>query len=1193
MIRRPYIILILCFVAALSARAENAPTAAERDSICLNEIQVENIDMYVDPSWNYGPWVEVFNLSSKEFDLQGCWVSDDPENLMKVHITQPHPLPAHGFVNLWFEHHDKYCLSQLALKLSTTGGTLYLSDPYGNLLHSLSYPTPIPRTSYARRSDGSDEWGTTATPTPAATNGELHFCTERAPAPKPSVTGRVFSSRVMMTVDIPEGCTLRYTTDGSTPTLTNGTTTRMGRFSFSESSIVRLRLFHPDMLPSQVVTQTYVHENFDIPLPVASVVTDPRHLYSAELGIFTRGVNGRAGLGQSTPCNWNMDWDRPMNFEFFDEQGRQVINQEAGMKRNGAYSRAYTPYGWKVNAEKQYEGVNRLSYQFFHHKPYLRHKQIVFRSAGSDYNCRLKDPSVHEIVLRSGLNVDAQAYEPVVHYLNGLYRGTINLREPNNKNYVYANYGYDSDEIDFFEMDGDSGYVQKCGDRQAWEQLYTLAKTASDPVAYAQIERLIDVDEICNYMAVELYMGNDDWPKNNLKGWRPLREDGRFRFILYDIDHAFGLSSPFTSFASKKTWTWNALYNEFNESIPRIKGEVEIVTIFLNLLQNSTFRRHFIDAFCIVAGSVFEPSRCQSIISEMCQRVEEIQQQPDNGYGRNASPWGTGNTMISNYQTRAEAMYKCLQDYAAMGLKGAAKTDVNLSSNTPRAQLFVNDQIVPTGAFSGRLYPPVTLRAEAPAGYDFQGWYLTEGSVNSVAETIFPAGDTWSYYDRGSLDNSPTWPQLSHNDSRWASGPAPLGFNKNNTSVTTVLDYGDNASAKRPTYYFRKRFSLSKAPTEDDVVRFSYWLDDGLILYVNGTEALRVNLPAEGVTYSTYAPSLASGNPDAATVTLPASLFRKGQNVIAAEVHNYSATSSDIFWDAQLTIRRPQSFPDGLISSQPETTLPEADEAIRLEARFVPSDAPASHVVINEVSAANSMYVNEYFKKADWIELYNPTSEPVDLSGMYLSDDLRRPTKYRIEGTASPESSVIPAYGHRIVWCDGVPGESQLHASFKLSNTDGSIVLLTASDGAWADTLVYRAHQGDESIGRFPDGTEKLYRMSRPTIDRSNTLTQLSEPYAPPTVPYVEPLTDVPTLMASRDGELSITPRHGMLIVHSAGETELTLQVFTLGGELVMQQQLQATGSHCEVDTRLLRPSTYVASVTTPDGQRCTAKFVR
>ena len=1176
------------------AAAQNAPTQADKDNICLNEIQVENIDMYVDPSWNYGPWVEVYNLSNTAYNLKGCWVSDDPTDLMKVHITQSHPLPAHGFVNLWFDHHDKYCLSQLGLKLSTEGGSFYLSDPYGNLIQSLDYPFPTPRTSYARRTDGSDEWGTTATPTPAATNGEQLFCTEQAPTPLVSKSGGINRSTVQVNAIIPKGYTLRYTTDGTVPTLTNGQTTSAGRFVFKKSTSLRLRLYHENMLPSPVVTETYIIEDFDIPIAAVSIVTDPKNLYSNELGIFVRGVNGRAGLGQTTPCNWNMEWDRPMNIEFFNAKGKQVINQEAGMKRNGAYSRAYTPYGWKVNAEKEYNGANRLNYQFFHHKPYLRHKQLVFRSAGNDNQSRLRDPAVQEIIIRSGLNVDAQSYEPVVHFINGLYRGTINLREPNNKNYVFANYGYDSDEIDFFEMDGDSGYVQKCGDRQAWERLYELSKTAANEESYAEIQTLMDVDEICNYMAVELYMGNDDWPKNNLKGWRPLDENGRFRFILYDIDHAFNLESPFTSFANKKTWTWNPLYNEYNQSIPRITGEVEIVTIFLNLLKNKTFCRHFIDAFCIVAGSVFEPSRCEAIISELCTAVEVIQLQPDNGYGKNVSPWNTGNTMISNYKTRPSLMFSCLESYAPLGLKGTTPVSIQLNSNVPNAQLFVNGQIVPTGSLKGKLYPPVTLRAEAPAGYTFEGWNLLSGNISGTTETIFSEGDDWKYYAKGSLDYTPTWKMTMYNDKNWEVGQAPLGFDNSDVPYRTILDYGTDSSNKRPTYYFRKTIGLEEAPAESDVIQFTYYVDDGLVLYINGTEAFRSNMPDGTVNYDTFSKGL-SANPDVGTVTLPSSLFRKGDNLLAAEVHNYSKTSSDIYWDAALRIRRSLSIGEGMIGNEPQLELPDGTE-MNLQACFVPIEASQTEmapVVINELSAANSMYVNDYFKKADWVELYNRTDRALNLDGLYISDDISKPTKYKISSEGSDASTIIPAHGYRIIWCDDKEPLNQLHAPFKLSDTDQSLVLLSAADLSWQDTLIYCVHTGYESVGRFPDGTSHLYKMSRPTIDKQNTMTMLTTGWQPAPIENPGDDTSIEETMASRDGGMSIVPRRGELLIHSEDETLVSLQIFTLSGQMVMGTDLHMEDGRARVDIRLLAPGTYVARLTGCDGGQCATKFMQ
>ena len=116
----------------------------------------------------------------------------------------------------------------------------------------------------------------------------------------------------------------------------------------------------------------------------------------------------------------------------------------------------------------------------------------------------MRDPFLQELIRTSGVVLDCQAYTPVCHYINGVYKGVINLREPNNNKFVYANYGLDKEEIDLFEIDADSGYCQLNGTREAFEKWYTLSKTASKADSYEQIHELVDIDECCNYMAAEM-----------------------------------------------------------------------------------------------------------------------------------------------------------------------------------------------------------------------------------------------------------------------------------------------------------------------------------------------------------------------------------------------------------------------------------------------------------------------------------------------------------------------------------------------------------------------------------------------------------------------------------------------------------------------------------------------------------------
>ena len=83
-----------CLAASLHGRAEGR--------VIINEIQTANIDQYVDPSWNYGGWVELYNPHATPFRLRGYWISDDPNNLKKHHITEQVVVYGYSYRNIYF-----------------------------------------------------------------------------------------------------------------------------------------------------------------------------------------------------------------------------------------------------------------------------------------------------------------------------------------------------------------------------------------------------------------------------------------------------------------------------------------------------------------------------------------------------------------------------------------------------------------------------------------------------------------------------------------------------------------------------------------------------------------------------------------------------------------------------------------------------------------------------------------------------------------------------------------------------------------------------------------------------------------------------------------------------------------------------------------------------------------------------------
>ncbi len=1162
-------------------------------NLMVTEIQSANLDQHVDPSWNYGGWVELYNPDNLGVSLTGCWLSDDAQNLQKVHISQPVTVPAMGHHVLWFDHHDKYCLTQMDMKLNTEGGTLYLSDEQGKLILSQEYPAAVSRCSYARKSLAGTEWGWSSTPTPGIENTGMTYADVRLPAPMVDQPTQIFDAQLKVCVNIPEGATLRYTTNGSTPTTTNGETSETGLFDIDQTTTLRFCLVGENYLPSQVVTRTYILRDKEFDLPIMSVVGNNYDLYGDDMGIFTKGNgNGRPGNGQSSPCNWNMDWDRTVNFEYLTLEGQMAINQETKIERCGGWSRAWHPYSFKLKAHKLLEGQSFLPYQFFEEKPYLKHKTLQIRNGGNDNTCRIKDPALQEIVMRSGIDIDCQGYQPVMHYINGRYAGVINIREPNNKHYVYANYGLDEDEIDQFEMSPDSGYIQKCGTYESMQRWRDLAEQCGESEeAYEEIRKMVDIDEYCNYMAVQFYLGNWDWPQNNVKGFKPIMDGGRFRFVLFDMDGAFNSSDVFNDFAKKQNYTFDRLYGE---PIQHISKEIEFVTIFLNMLKNETFCKQFVDTYCLVAGSVFEPTRCKNIINELANRVSKSQNIWNEVFATRSTPWDTANQLINTLSSsRQSSMVSTLKNYAVFGLKTLTTQRVELSANIPEARLWVNDLPVPTNQFKGRLFAPVTFRTQAPVGYKFIGWKYLNGSSQTTVTLVAP-NSTWQYYDQGSLDGQ-NWTSLNYDATTWKSGQSPLGYFVGGSRETnTYLDYGGNNNQKYPTYYFRSAFDLSQAPQADDVFTLDYTIDDGMVVYVNGTEAGRYNMPEGATTFSTYATSYAHNNPDTGSMTLDASLFRQGRNIVAVEVHNNAANSTDIYWEANLAMSSNTTTGE-YVSTDETYEMPTGN--LVLQACYAPmtdeekrqAGIATTPIVINEVSAGNSININEYFKKDDWVELYNTTDEDIDLEGMYLTDRSEKPEKYQITAKGTRASTIIPAHGYKIIWCSKRETDTELHANFKLDNADSSVVRLMAADRSWADSIVYCAHNGDQTVGRYPDGGLDIYLMTQPTIRKANLLNSYAKE-----VQYTQPDGDgIRPTMASRNGSMSIAYSNNYLFVKSEDNPNVTVAIFTLSGELVMLQPLNLGTGNERISTFMLPNGVFVAHAKDSEGNQCVTKFVK
>ena len=223
---------------------------------------------------------------------------------------------------------------------------------------------------------------------------------------------------------------------------------------------------------------------------------------------------------------------------------------------------------------------------------------------------------------------------------------------------------------------------------------------------------------------------------------------------------------------------------------------------------------------------------------------------------------------------------------------------------------------------------------------------------NSITtpSTLVGIGAPWSYEDSG-RDFETVWKEVSFDDSSWASGPGPLGYENEPlpTDLATQLTVGAT------TFYFRHDFTIDTDPANIDL-KLTTMIDDGLILYINGAEAFRLGMSSEETNSETLPSRIVNEAAYEGPFNLPSSLLVPGDNVIAAEVHQ-AVGSRDIVFGLTLDAN--------IISAEPIT------------------------VVINEVNyhparPLPGTGISE--SELEFVELYNTTTAPIDLSNWRLAN---------------------------------------------------------------------------------------------------------------------------------------------------------------------------------------------------------------
>ena len=242
-------------------------------------------------------------------------------------------------------------------------------------------------------------------------------------------------------------------------------------------------------------------------------------------------------------------------------------------------------------------------------------------------------------------------------------------------------------------------------------------------------------------------------------------------------------------------------------------------------------------------------------------------------------------------------------------------------------------------------------------------------TLETNAVTLVPNHACWHYWDRGAFPGS-EWMLPGFDDSAWPLGIAELGYGDGDESA--VVSFGTNASNKHITTYFRHQFSVAN-PALFSAIKLRLKRDDGGVVYLNGTEVFRDNLPVGPVVPLTLADLAADDGAAFVETTISASLLVHDHNVLAVEIHQNTNTSSDISFDLSLSAETDVAALELLITpaganmvrlSWPESTAagfvlqsrPSADAGAWLPVANLPTLESGRYTMVRTTGGASTFY---------------------------------------------------------------------------------------------------------------------------------------------------------------------------------------------------------------------------------------------
>jgi hypothetical protein len=592
----------------------------------INEVCYKNTGSLSDEQGQYHDWIELYNPGVSALALHTYFLNDEA-NFETAWALPYFLLPPGEYLIIYASGtSDATAAFHAPFKLKEEGENVVLFNTNGNILDISPAVAILPNYSIGPDIHEANRWLMFDNPTPGYANSTLNPVA--APLWWEDISIETPSGIYTFPLEVlhnnyDSALSIRYTINGTEPTaispvwegslritdmasssssiinIPTSDTWEIPQGDFAKGTILKSAAFRNGVRVSEIKENTYFNKataEHTSSFLILSLSSDSQNLFSDESGIYVYGNHPYGNCHQS-----GEEWEREGTLSVF-ESDQVVWSGSSKYKIHGRSSRAYPQKSIRFYADHLDESMT------FGFNPFNDHEapsRFLLKAPDRLFSQSL---FVDEWVQRLAepLNIDLMRSRPAILYINGEYWGIHQLRDRIDEKWLRTKHSIpDNTEIDILDYDREL-FVQT-GNTDSWQDLLSWIQSHNAEIDenIEQFSNMVDLSSFKDYMAVNLFFSNKDFPVNNVRLWKARTEESKWRFILFDCD------------ACAK----DANYSSGENLLQAANGSDPASVLFRYLMKNQTFRQEFLLHAMDLANTYWRPDQIIPLIDEFTEEL--------------------------------------------------------------------------------------------------------------------------------------------------------------------------------------------------------------------------------------------------------------------------------------------------------------------------------------------------------------------------------------------------------------------------------------------------------------------------------------------------------------------------------------------------------------------------------------------